>query len=93
MWSSDLCTVVFFFKQKTAYEIYQCDWSSDVCSSDLLNSTVTSALNQGDTEAAKRVLGQYGGLMDGTTKSTLTKSINDREADTLEQTDTQSVLD
>ena len=27
----------FFFKQKTAYEIYQCDWSSDVCSSDLLN--------------------------------------------------------
>ena len=27
---------VFFFKQKTAYEIYQCDWSSDVCSSDLM---------------------------------------------------------
>ena len=27
---------LFFFKQKTAYEIYQCDWSSDVCSSDLL---------------------------------------------------------
>ena len=27
---------VFFFKQKTAYEIYQCDWSSDVCSSDLI---------------------------------------------------------
>src|ERR1044072_9132472 len=25
----------FFFKQKTSYEIYQCDWSSDVCSSDL----------------------------------------------------------
>ena len=29
------CSFVFFFKQKTAYEIYQCDWSSDVCSSDL----------------------------------------------------------
>ena len=28
----------FFFKQKTAYEIYQCDWSSDVCSSDLITS-------------------------------------------------------
>ena len=27
---------VFFFKQKPAYEIYQCDWSSDVCSSDLM---------------------------------------------------------
>ena len=25
----------FFFKQKTACDIYQCDWSSDVCSSDL----------------------------------------------------------
>ena len=28
--------VFFFFKQKTAYEIVDCDWSSDVCSSDLL---------------------------------------------------------
>ena len=26
---------IFFFKQKTAYEIKECDWSSDVCSSDL----------------------------------------------------------
>jgi hypothetical protein len=26
----------FFFKQKTAYEILDGDWSSDVCSSDLL---------------------------------------------------------
>ena len=25
-----------FFKQKTAYEILRSDWSSDVCSSDLL---------------------------------------------------------
>ena len=31
-----LCLFFFFFKQKTAYEIYQCDWSSDVCSSDLI---------------------------------------------------------
>src|SRR3546814_4710982 len=27
----------FFFKQKTAYEMRISDWSSDVCSSDLLN--------------------------------------------------------
>ena len=26
---------LFFFKQKTAYEIVSRDWSSDVCSSDL----------------------------------------------------------
>src|SRR3546814_5227732 len=36
----DICTVyfilfVFFFKQKTAYEMRISDWSSDVCSSDL----------------------------------------------------------
>src|SRR3546814_6035063 len=28
--------VVFFFKQKTAYEMRISDWSSDVCSSDLV---------------------------------------------------------
>ncbi len=37
MCSSDLALLFFFFffKQKTAYEIKECDWSSDVCSSDL----------------------------------------------------------
>src|SRR3546814_4846715 len=29
------CFVVFFFKQKTAYDMRISDWSSDVCSSDL----------------------------------------------------------
>src|SRR3546814_4434809 len=29
----------FFFKQKTAYEVRISDWSSDVCSSDLLGSS------------------------------------------------------
>src|SRR3546814_4094502 len=34
---SVLCGIVFFFfKQKTAYEMRISDWSSDVCSSDLL---------------------------------------------------------
>src|SRR3546814_9005465 len=31
----------FFFKQKTAYEMRISDWSSDVCSSDLLMSLLT----------------------------------------------------
>src|SRR3546814_2469414 len=30
------CVFFFFFKQKTAYEMRISDWSSDVCSSDLL---------------------------------------------------------
>src|SRR3546814_9750738 len=28
--------MIFFFKQKTAYEMRISDWSSDVCSSDLI---------------------------------------------------------
>src|SRR3546814_6920683 len=31
---------MFFFKQKTAYEMRISDWSSDVCSSDLLAITI-----------------------------------------------------
>src|SRR3546814_12320230 len=34
--SSPVWYMVFFFKQKTAYEMRISDWSSDVCSSDLL---------------------------------------------------------
>src|SRR3546814_12296987 len=30
-----VCLSVFFFKQKTAYDMRISDWSSDVCSSDL----------------------------------------------------------
>src|SRR3546814_1785427 len=33
----------FFFKQKTAYEMRISDWSSDVCSSDLLQGAQPSA--------------------------------------------------
>src|SRR5210317_1508480 len=41
----DLCflfarlLIFFFCKQKTAYDISECDWSSDVCSSDLKQKT------------------------------------------------------
>src|SRR3546814_10500150 len=34
---SDVLVCLFFFKQKTAYEMRISDWSSDVCSSDLIN--------------------------------------------------------
>src|SRR3546814_7843932 len=34
----------FFFKQKTAYEMRISDWSSDVCSSDLLDPAGPKAL-------------------------------------------------
>src|SRR3546814_9180558 len=36
----------FFFKQKTAYEMRISDWSSDVCSSDLLTRTLVECLQE-----------------------------------------------
>src|SRR3546814_19289485 len=35
--------IFFFFKQKTAYEMRISDWSSDVCSSDLLRQSFEDA--------------------------------------------------
>ena len=35
----------FFFKQKTAYEIVSRDWSSDVCSSDLIGNSKLCSYN------------------------------------------------
>src|SRR3546814_2287869 len=43
----------FFFKQKTAYEMRISDWSSDVCSSDLV---IERRLDSGDTAGAMSLL-------------------------------------
>src|SRR3546814_2098495 len=39
---------IFFFKQKTAYEMRISDWSSDVCSSDLLHEQALRVTQAGD---------------------------------------------
>src|SRR3546814_8826145 len=44
----DLLNLFFFFKQKTAYEMRISDWSSDVCSSDLLPSPAPAPLIKAD---------------------------------------------
>src|SRR3546814_200250 len=41
----------FFFKQKTAYELRISDWSSDVCSSDLLNPNGILIIDQRNYDA------------------------------------------
>src|SRR3546814_3822268 len=43
-----LCCHFFFFKQKTAYEMRISDWSSDVCSSDLVHPDVVSPVGERD---------------------------------------------
>src|SRR3546814_9551607 len=49
-----LVCVFFFFKQKTAYEMRISDWSSDVCSSDLLVDTPFSGAASDASWLAKR---------------------------------------
>src|SRR3546814_19870763 len=49
-----VCFFFFFFKQKTAYEMRISDWSSDVCSSDLLYLALCSKLIQRVGEVAGR---------------------------------------
>src|SRR3546814_5473024 len=46
--------VFFFFQQKTAYEMRISDWSSDVCSSDLLI-VVSGLVGSGKTHLLRRI--------------------------------------
>src|SRR3546814_3455759 len=56
------CCVVlfFFFKQKTAYEMRISDWSSDVCSSDLLQRAFGTDAGGGDQRRGAVLGGQRG---------------------------------
>src|SRR6184192_2462251 len=51
----------FFFKQKTAYEMSIGDWSSDVCSSDLLKEKVERFKHDAEIQALLKELGGRGG--------------------------------
>src|SRR3546814_10906565 len=54
----------FFFKQKTAYEMRISDWSSDVCSSDLILSAASSSVGL----AAIQIAIQRGAIPVATTR-------------------------
>src|SRR3546814_4369161 len=47
--NSEYIVGVYFFKQKTAYEMRISDWSSDVCSSDLGNRVIAPSSLGGDS--------------------------------------------
>src|SRR3546814_1676290 len=53
---------LFFFKQKTAYEMRISDWSSDVCSSDLFKFRLISkaTLDRRKKSASKRLTSEEG---------------------------------
>src|SRR3546814_4940355 len=52
LWS---CVLVFLFKQKTAYEMRISDWSSDVCSSDLVPYTAAFRDRVGEVFARRSI--------------------------------------
>src|SRR3546814_19111724 len=54
--------MVFFVKQKTAYEMRISDWSSDVCSSDLLM-PLSDAANVGFVYVSDRMAGDLPRIM------------------------------
>src|SRR3546814_1324115 len=58
---------IFFFKQKTAYEMRISDWSSDVCSSDLLT-LATPRLARADADTLAQIK-QRGSLRVGVTQA------------------------
>src|SRR3546814_3917869 len=69
--TSDIDNCVFFFKQKTAYEMLISDWSSDVCSSDLAHGTGllpagSRAPAHGGGPSGGRQRPRRGGAPDGT---------------------------
>src|SRR3546814_6402640 len=49
-----MVSLFFFFKQKTAYEMRISDWSSDVCSSDLMPEADAAVRATIDAEARER---------------------------------------
>src|SRR3546814_6892006 len=49
------CSVFVVFKQKTAYDVRISDWSSDVCSSDLI---VTNIVEHGDYTGNRAAFGR-----------------------------------
>src|SRR3546814_19463817 len=63
--------LVFFFKQKTAYEMRISDWSSDVCSSDLLAAlalvlaAAPAAAQQAEIYRPVTARDLYAGIMEG----------------------------
>src|SRR5260370_12608160 len=43
-WASSFWWAVFFFSSRRRHTRFKCDWSSDVCSSDLASTTVTASI-------------------------------------------------
>src|SRR3546814_2682407 len=70
--------LVFFFKQKTAYEMRISGWSSDVCSSDLGNRALVTDVLKGRLGFDGLVVSDWNAIeqVDGCTKSHCPQAVN-----------------
>src|SRR3546814_5379719 len=80
-------SLFFFFKQKTAYEMRISDWSSDVCSSDLIAVTAEVA-SYAHTKgvAVEGELGTIGGSEDGRIRTEIVLADPDKAVEFVERT-------
>src|SRR5216117_1553955 len=74
----------FFFKQKTAYEIRKGDWSSDVCSSDLLRARARQPASSSATR--RRMVSSWSSTCASTLSPSYTKFVLQRLQPAPEQT-------
>src|SRR3546814_1402980 len=79
---------VFFFKQKTAYEMRISDWSSDVCSSDLdylaEDETVGAKVGAGYQSANRETLGTFTGFATPAEGLDMVASVAKRDSGSIE---------
>src|SRR3546814_5663142 len=78
----------FFFKQKTAYEMRISDWSSDVCSSDLLGDSARHPAAKLLGEAVDGIGGEAAAAVNGNPVSGRSQQGGERK---FEQTGLQEI--
>src|SRR3546814_3602585 len=80
-----VCGVFFCFKQKTAYEMRISDWSSDVCSSDLIPSQEIRELGEAFRTISRTVALHEADLAEGLIRQTkLTREVHHRVKNNLQ---------
>src|SRR3546814_6185150 len=83
---------IFFFKQKTAYEMRISDWSSDVCSSDLDPSNDDPAKDQsGPAKKRKKSAAEPGGAGESEPDDAEQKDTSGPANETSEQIDDEEL--
>src|SRR3546814_1631514 len=83
----------FFFKQKTAYEMRISDWSSDVCSSDLVQQLLAAHEHAGDVRAHVDEVVPHRLALEHLVEAARAHDLGGRDADQLRDVDPRLIGD